>query len=362
MGHGNPEPASLSDAEAVGVPAGTQDDAITLANGGGPAEPGHLLHLPEGGPADRTRVGAVPGWPRGEHEPDPATQIRHGGEHPTHRPERSVGEGFLLDPVLILPPIAVGQPGGRDRSGLQESRRHAEWLEDVLGEIAGVRHLRHVGHDPAEDREPEIRVFIGDPRRIRERNPAPDHPGQILVGVGQLLVAPGIVFGKSGGVRQQVPDGEAGRIRGRIFERLEFGDVPLGRIIQGQPAFVPQLEDGGRREALGHRGDPEHGSGVHGRTGRHFTEPRYAGVDQPAVDDDPVCHAGHVGLLGEVANQPVDLGERGAQFGQAVGIGETGLCGQGTGPDDENKRGQRGMNRDKANLHRALESWRCVGS
>src|SRR3712207_9164937 len=62
----------------------------------------------------------------------------------------------LLLPCLVFPPVAVRDPVFRNRSGLEGGRRHAQRLQDRVGDVLTVRPPRDVGDDAAENREAEL--------------------------------------------------------------------------------------------------------------------------------------------------------------------------------------------------------------
>ena len=91
-----------------------------------------------------------------------------------------------------------------------------------------------------------------------------------------------------------MPDRHLRRIARRIDERLHLRDVLLRRIVERQLAFVAQLQDGDRGEALGHRRDAEDRVGGDRRLRRHVAIAGDAGVRELAVDDHAPGRAGHV--------------------------------------------------------------------
>ena len=93
----------------------------------------------------------------------------------------------------------------------------------------------------------------------------------------------------------------------------------LGRIVERQLAFVAQLEDRHRGEALRHRRDAEDGVGVDRRLRGDVAEAGRAGVRELAVDDDAPRGAGDVLLGGEVREETIDVGERGREL-RAIGL------------------------------------------
>ena len=201
------------------------------------------------------------------------------------------------------------EPVGRHRRGLERRRHHAERPQDIRGHVVGVRHARHATDDAAEDHEAVVGVLVGDAGRVRKRNAAAQHLRELIVADRELLISPRVVFGKAFRMREQVANGDLRRVGCRIFQRCKFRHVLLRRIVERELAFVAQLEDRHRGEALGHRGDTEDGVGVRRRFRLEVAIPRRAGVHQLAVDDDAPRRTGDVVGGSEVLKEPVDVGE-----------------------------------------------------
>ena len=189
----------MPDTQSVAVAAGAQghDAGGRVPHRGGAAETDHLLHFSQRGSAERSDLGAVAGRPGIEHEADPPAEVADRREHAAHRSEGAIGELGLLEPGIVLTAITMRQAGGRDRRGFESGDVHPQWIEDLFPQVARVRHSGHVGDDAAEDSEAEIGVLVRGSGGGRERNPAPHHPGHVLVGRGQLLVSPRIILGES---------------------------------------------------------------------------------------------------------------------------------------------------------------------
>ena len=177
---------------------------------------------------------------------------------------------------------------------MQRRRRHAERTQDVLRDVLVVGLSGHARDDAAEYGKPVVRVLVGDAGRVRERNAAAKHPRQLVLGLGELLIAPWVVFGETLGVRQQMPDRDPRRVRRRVAEALELRNVSLGRIVERQLARIAKLENRHRREALGHRRDAKDRVGVDRRFGLDVAHAHRALVRELAIDDDAPRRAGRV--------------------------------------------------------------------
>ena len=99
----------------------------------------------------------------------------------------------------------------------------------------------------------------------------------------------------------------------RGLRRGQLRDPRRDRIVEPQASFVAQQEDGGRREALGHRGDPEAAVPVGWRVGPGAERAVARRVRQTAVDDDPVGEARDEIARGEPLEDGVHLGQGVAQ-------------------------------------------------
>ena len=171
---------------------------------------------------------------------------------------------------------------------------------------------------------PKFEYSYAVPGAVENGMPARHHRAHLRVGGGQLAIAPRVVFGESLGMRQQVPDGEARRIGGRVDEARQLGDVARGRIVERELPLVAQAHDAERREALRHRRDAKHRVGVHRRLPADVAVAHGARVRQPAVDDDAVGDAGYAGPLGECLEEAVNLREGGFQLRDALRVREGG--------------------------------------
>ena len=255
------EGAVLRDAESERISAGVELEHSRpgIARHQRVRRTPELLHFPERRTSNRSRFRRVARRPRVHVDGDVAAQVADRRQHAAHRAERSVRESRLLLPLLVLPAISVGQPRRRHRRRLERRRRHAERTENVRGHVVGVRHARDARHDPPQDRESVVRVFVREAGRVRERDAGAHHGRHPVVGVRQLPVAPRIVFGKSFRVRQQMTDRDARRVARRILQRLQLGHIALRGIVERQLAVVAQLQDRHCGEAVRHRCDAKDG-------------------------------------------------------------------------------------------------------
>ena len=113
---------------------------------------------------------------------------------------------------------------------------------------------------------------------------------------------------ESGGVVQEPPEGDLLDGPERIGGGRELGDVTDERIVQAQPTLIPQLQDRGRDERLGDRGDPEHGRAVRGPATRSV---RIAGAErprEPAATDDAARRRREMVLVEVREHAPTQLG------------------------------------------------------
>ena len=91
---------------------------------------------------------------------------------------------------------------------------------------------------------------------------------------------------------------------------LQLRDMIRGRVVQTQVSFVAKQEQRSCGEALGHRGDAEHGVGGRGRVLLDDRRSDAAGMDELAADDHAVRDAGHRLLGDERIDQAIHLGKR----------------------------------------------------
>ncbi len=91
---------------------------------------------------------------------------------------------------------------------------------------------------------------------------------------------------------------------------LQLGDVVRGRVVQAEMPFIAEEEHRGRGEALGHRGDAEHGLGGRERVLPHGRRSDAAGVEQVAADDHAIRDAGDRLLGDEPVDEPIHLRQR----------------------------------------------------
>ena len=91
------------------------------------------------------------------------------------------------------------------------------------------------------------------------------------------------------------------------------GTHVVDRIVEPEAALVAQQEDGGRREALGHRGDPEAAVPIGRCVVPTRSVPWPFACASAAVDDDPVGEARDDVARGEPLEDGVDLGQGVAQ-------------------------------------------------
>ena len=225
---------------------------------------------------------------------------------------------------------------------MQRRRGHAERTQDVLRDVLVVGLSGHARDDAAEYGKPVVRVLVGDAGSIRERNAAAKHAGQLGLGFGELLIAPGVVFGETLGVRQQVPDRDPRRVGRRVAEGLQLRNVSLGRIVERQLARITELENRHRREALGHRRDAKDRVDVDRRLGLDVAHAHRALVRELAIDHDAPRRAGRMNRRRVVAEDFVDVRKRRRQLRPTVGFGK--LRGRGGSPLSKSGRASDGDN------------------
>jgi hypothetical protein len=103
---------------------------------------------------------------------------------------------------------------------------------------------------------------------------------------------------------------------------VELGDVPGGGIVERQLSLVAELEDRQGGEALRHRGDPE--DRVDGDRGLRgdVAHAERARVHEIPVHHHAVSEARHGLLLRPLAEETVDLRERGGELRPPVRVRE----------------------------------------
>ena len=152
----------------------------------------------------------------------------------------------------------------------------------------------------------DSRLAVGPFRARREADRLGDIEGD---DGGQRLACAGLVggdFAHARGVREQVADRDLGRFAVRGLESLEFRQVFLDRIVNGEQALVLKHEQQRGENRLAHRRDPEDGVRPH-RLAR--VEVRVAGrveVKDPVGRRDQRHRAGD--FLGGDVLSPADRG------------------------------------------------------
>src|SRR5688572_33250086 len=113
------------------------------------------------------------------------------------------------------------------------------------------------GDNATEERVAEIAVFVSEAGQIGKGKAAADEFEEIAVFIFELPIAPGIVFGKTGGVREQIANGDLGRVFGERRDALEFREMFFGGIVEVKFALIAQVKNGRRGKTFGHGGDAE---------------------------------------------------------------------------------------------------------
>ena len=281
-----------------------------------------LLHLAHRTASHRPSLGVIARRPGRQHERDVSGQIVGGRVEPSHRAKRSVRQRRLPDPALAVAAISVRDAVGRHIAGIPDRGPHAERRQDARADVVAKGHARHVGDNAAQQREAVVRVLEGRARRGRKRQPLFQPVAQRLVWDGELTIAPGVVFGKSLGVCEQVPDRDGRRVPGRQRDTGKLRDVPGHRVVERQLALVAQREDGQRGEALGHRRDAEDRLRRRGLVRLHVTHAHRARGRQLAVDDHAPRQSRCADLLGRFGHAVADCREGAGQLLAARPIGE----------------------------------------
>ena len=255
---------------------------------------------------------------------DVGREILDRGDESAHRSERAVMLERDVHPRLIHPVIPEREVVPGRVLVLPHRAVHAERLEDVLCRVVLKAHSRHDPDDLPQQGEPEVAVLVLDPRYVGERDSACDELHQLIVRVGQLAVAPGVVLRKSGGVGEQVADRDLRRVRCEVGQRFHLGQVLRDGVVEAEPSFVPQLENGERGEALAHRGDAEEGLRVCRDLLIQVRESEVAGIDQFPVQHDAIDESRHVPLFRVLPEDLLDGGCGRFDLSSSVGIGECG--------------------------------------
>ena len=181
----------------------------------------------------------------------------------------------------------MGEAVRRNVATLERRRGHAERLEQALPDDVLVLASGDVRDDPTEDPVPQVRVLEAHVPGVQANvGPGPKQLGEPVEIETLLAIAPRVVGRQPGRHRQQVAHGDrrASPRSGRAGPTSSGTWRPTG-IVQAEAAVVAQRQDGGRREALGHRGDPEDAVGVGRRVLADPQRPDAAGVDQLAAED-----------------------------------------------------------------------------
>src|SRR5207302_2516966 len=143
--------------------------------------------------------------------------------------------------------------------------------------------------------------------RLRERKPAREQALEALLRHPELQIAPRVVLGKSGGVREELADRDATRIPRWIAQLAQLGQVLLRRIVEQEFPRVAQLQNAHGGEALGQRSDAEDGIEI-----RRFVAPDFALAPslRPAdlaVDHQRDHHSGRLAGAELLVEQLLDL-------------------------------------------------------
>ena len=142
--------------------------------------------------------------------------------------------------------------------------------------------------DPTEECVAEVAVLERDPRWTADGDPAGDELGELLGGLRLVAVSPRVVGEQPAAHGHQVAHGQPGRC---------IGDVARNRVVETEHSAIAKQEDGGGRERLRHRRDPQDALRRRRRllAGRGRTEA--AGVQQLAVAHDRVDQPGRPAVL-----------------------------------------------------------------
>ena len=242
---------------------------------------------------------------------------------PAGRDPVQVGVGRALGAVLPGGRVVAGEEAGTQLVGEVEDRGgQAEGLDDVGVDVFRVWRARDPVDHLAEQAEGEVRVLEGgvlgdDDPRLRQF-------GQHLFPAGEVEVAPGTgrrLGDQPGAVGQQSPERHPFHVAADGAGRGELGDVLHQRVLQREPALVPQPQDRRGGEGLGHRGDA--GDRLLGGLCARI-EIRRAEAAEPGelpVADDAEGHAGE-SVFGDLGlRQALDLRDQALE--DAIGHSES---------------------------------------
>ena len=239
-----------------------------------------------------------------ELERNPAGQVRGGRPQAAFRPGRRHRRRRVQVVRQAAPVVSRRAPGpqltGQRREG---GRGHAERAEDGVPDVLRVRGSAGPGHDLAEPLVGEVGVGV---LRVR-REPHGDLAGPPQGHLRRALVGrDGPVRARRLGreprlMRQHPPDGHPVNRTERAYHRAQFRQPRHRRVVETEPARVPQLHDRRTGERLGDRRDAVEHRRIGGLPGGHLGEP---GTGQPG-ELVPAHHARHR------PRQPVPPGERG---------------------------------------------------
>ena len=160
-----------------------------------------------------------------------------------------------LELALAGAAVRRGQPRKLLLGEIEGRVLHSQRTEQPLLEELVERLARDDLDDPCRGVDSRLAVDPLRARLERERlgDIERDEAGQVRDRAGLV----GRDLAHAGSVREQVADREPRRLAVRGLQVLEFRQVLLDRIVDGELALVLEHEHGRAGDRLGHRGDPE---------------------------------------------------------------------------------------------------------
>jgi hypothetical protein len=192
-----------------------------------------VRHLAYRRTTHRAGVLVVSWRPRRQVKGHVLAEIGGGGQQSAHGPEHAVRQRRLFPVGAVrLEAVADGAARRGHVRELERGRVHVQFRQKLRLHVLLVRHAGRPGHDSPQQAKRVVGIFVARAGRRGKRDALGEPLVQHGVGGAQLLIAPGIVFGKSRAVAQQLPDGQRRRVAGGPLHPLELADPPRHRVFK----------------------------------------------------------------------------------------------------------------------------------